>query len=189
MKKIVAIALTLMMLCGAVTVFADSDLTTPSKTTGDLTSFEATVQNPVAGKTVALEVATDEATQQTAEEELEKAQAAGSVEKYFGKETAEAIAEILGDNAEVSLDEFMPIVLNDYEEGMGDVVLSVKLATPYQEGEKVAVLIGIIENNVVATWKAFEGIGQADGQVQFTMDAETAKAVAAGNAVFASCSK
>ena len=195
MKKIIAIALTLVMLFGAVTVFADTKLVTPSKTTEGMTSFEVTVEHPVDGVVVTLlpiEADTTDAGEKAmldiADKELEKAQAAGTVEKYFGEEAAKAIAEILGENAEMSVDEFLAVVLANYEESMGAVNVVAKLATPYEKDEKVAALVGLVSDDVVA-WTVIEGVGLEDGSVQFAMDAATAKAVAEGNALFAICSK
>ena len=195
MKKIVALALTLMMLFGAVIVFADTDLATPSKSTGDLVKFEVTVENPVDGKIVLI-LPIEEDTTDTAEkdmlaigeQELEKAQTAGTVEGYFDEETAKAIAEILGENAEISMDEFMAVIMVNYEESMGEAKVIAELATPYEKDEKVAVLIGVVKDDVV-TWTVYEGIGLEDGRVEFTIDAETAKTVTEENALFATCSK
>lgn len=186
MKKIIAIALTLVMLCGAVTVFADTELVTPSKTTEDLTAIESTVENPVAGKTVTVAAAED---QTVAEAELEKAAAAGTVEAYFGEEATKAIQAILGEGAEISLDEFLAVTVEGYEDEMGNVTVTAKFPTAYAEGEKVAVLIGTFDAEKNLTWNVVEGVGLEDGSVQFAMDAATAKAVAEGNALFAICSK
>ena len=82
----------------------------------------------------------------------------------------------------------LPLVAADYEEGMGDVAVSGNFATPYTQGEKVAVLIGIVENNQVA-WTVYEGIGQADGSVKFVVDAATALKIQNGTALVAVCSK
>lgn len=183
MKKIIAIALTLMMLCGAVTVFADSELVVPSKTTDDLISFETAVQNPTEGKTVSVEIAGNDAS----EKELEKAQAAGTVEAYFGEETAKAIAAILGENVEISMDELTAVVLKDYEEANGAVTINAQFSTPYEKDEKVAVEVGIPVGEEV-NWNTFEGIGQEDGSVKFTVDPETAKAIAADYVLLAVCS-
>ena len=183
MKKIIAIALTLAMLCGAVTVFADTELVVPSKTTDDLVSFEATVENPVAGKTVSVEIADNDAS----EKALEKAQAAGTVESYFGEETAKAIAAVLGEDVEISMDELTAVVLKDYEEANGVVTVNAQFSTPYEKDEKVAVGVGIPVGEDV-NWTIFEGIGQEDGNVVFVVDAETAKAIAADYALLAVCS-
>ena len=196
MKKLIAIALTLVMLCGAVAVLADTGLATPSKTTDDLANFEVTVENPVDGKVVAIIPVGDSAEEavkykdilEAAASELEKAQAAGSAEAYFGGDTAKAITDILGADAEISLDELLAVYAVGYEEGMGSATVAVQVATPYEKGENVAAMIGFVENNNV-TWNVFEGFGLEDGRVQLTVPADVMLALMNGSALFAICSK
>lgn len=189
MKKTISILLMIAMLLVAAVAVADTELATPSKTTDDLAEVTATVANPVEGKNPTFSVEAEASSEQAAaaEAELTKAQEAGTLEKYFGNETASAIKEVLGDGP-ISLDELLPLVATDYEEGMGDVAVSGNFATPYTQGEKVAVLIGIVENNQVA-WTVYEGIGQADGSVKFVVDAATALKIQNGTALVAVCSK
>ena len=183
MKKIIAIALTLVLLCGAVAVFADTTITTPSKTTGDLASFEVTVENPIAGKTVILVPVAD---QKNAEAELEKIQAAKSVEDYFGEDAGKALTDILGND--ISLDEFMAVTEQGYEEGMGAATVFTKVATPYEKDEKAVALIGIAKDGKLA-WNAYEAVGLEDGRIQFVVDANTMLKLMNGAALFAICSK
>lgn len=181
MKKIIAIALALVLLCGATAVLADTELVTPSKTTQDLISFTVEeVENPVEGKTVTMAPAADQA---AAEAELEKAQNAKTVEAYFGEETTAAVKTILGEKAEISMDELLAVSMEGYEDGMGNVVIIAKFPTSYAKDEKVAVLIGVINDNVTA-WKAVEGVGLEDGSVRFTVDPETALAIEEDIALF-----
>ena len=194
MKKIIAIALTLVFLCGAIPVLADTEIITPSKTTGDLTTLEVTVENPIEGKPVtAVSVNSQNAAQykaqaDAAEAEIAKAFAAGTVEKYFGEETTNAIKGVLGDAEKINMDEFFAFVLNGYEEAMGKATFTVKMPTPFAADEKVAVLIGLVENGQ-ANWTTFEGIGQADGSVQFTVEPELAQKIQQGVALMTVCSK
>ncbi len=189
MKKIVAIALTLVMLCGAVTVLADTGLITPSKTTEDLVTFGVEPEKAVEGKTVTMSAidknttdAAEKAALELLEKELEKAAAAKTVEDYFGKDAAEAIAKILGAKAEISLDEAVTVKLADYVEENGLITITAKFPTPYDEDEKVAVMVGLPEGDS-AVWSAFEGVGLKDGSVKFAVDAETALAIEAGYAL------
>ena len=197
MKKIIAIALTLVLLCSAVTVLADSGLVTPSKTTEDLVSFEVTVEHPVDGKAVVILPITEEtvgdltnyqANLDAADKELEKAQAAETVEAYFGAEAAGKIAEVLGADAEISMDELLAVIAQGYEDGMGNATVTAQVATPYGKDEKVAVLIGIVKDDA-PTWNVYEAVGLDDGRLQFTVDAETMKAVMENIILFAVCSK
>ena len=182
MKKIVAIALTLALLCGAVTVFADT-LTVPSKTTEDLTTFEVTVENPVDGKAVIL---VPIANQEEAEAELAKIQAAKSVVDYFGEEAGKVITDTLG--TEISLDEFMAVIEQGYEEGMGAATVTAKVATPYEKDEKAVALIGMAKDGELA-WNAYEAVGLADGRLQFVVDADTMLKLMNGTALYGICSK
>ena len=194
MKKIIAIALTLVLLCGAVTVLADSELVTPSKTTGDLISFEVTVEHPVDGKAVTLlpiteDMAADyQANLDAADKQLEKAQAAGTLEAYFGADVAGKIAGILGADAEISMDELLAVIAQGYEDGMGNAAVTAQVATPYEKDEKAAVMIGIVKDDVV-TWNVYEAVGLEDGRLQFTVDAETMKADMENITLLAVCSK
>ena len=197
MKKIIAVALTLMMLCGAVSVFADTDMSTPSKTTDDLITFDVTVDNPVDGKAVVIlpinENTVDgitkyQANLDAAEKELEKAQNAKTLEAYFGNESSALVAAILGDNAEISMDEFLAVIELGYEDGMGNALITAQVATPYEKDEKVAAMIGILKDGSL-TWNVYEAVGLEDGRIQFTVDAETMKAIGTEIALFAVCSK
>lgn len=197
MKKIIAVALTLMMLCGAVSVFADTDMSTPSKTTDDLITFDVTVDNPVDGKAVVIlpinentvdDITKYQANLDAAEKELEKAQNAKTLEAYFGNESSALVAAILGDNAEISMDEFLAVIELGYEDGMGNALVTAQVATPYEKDEKVAAMIGILKDGSL-TWNVYEAVGLEDGRIQFTVDAETMKAIGTEIALFAVCSK
>ena len=184
MKKIIAIALTLMLLCSATTVLAATDMTTPSKTTGDMTTFEVAVENPVEGKSVTLQPLYGSA---LADAELAKAQNAKTLEDYFGEETAKAIMAILG-GSPIKLDEFMAIYSQGYEEGMGKATVNSKTATPYENGEKAAACFGVIKDGAL-TWDVFEAAGQEDGGLKFDVNTETMQALETETVLFALCSK
>ena len=193
MKKIISFALVAVMLCVAFAAFAEG-VSVPSKTTDDMTSFDVTVENPVDGKAVSLlpinESTVDDITKyqanlDNADAELKKLQEAASLDAYFG-DAAKEIAAILGDG-EISVDEFLAVIEIGYEDGMGNATIKAKFATPYEKDEKVAVLIGIPGDAIA--WKTFEGVGQDDGSVQFTVDADTMKAIEANTAILAACSK
>ena len=183
MKKIIAIALTLMLLCSATTVLA-ADMTTPSKTTGDMIWFEVTVENPVEGKEVNLKPLFGSA---FADSELAKAREAKTVEGYFGEDVAKQITEIVGSNS-VSLDEFMAVYSQGYEEGMGNGNIKSHTPTSYGYGEKAAACFGIIKDGVL-TWNVYEAVGLADGRLEFNVDAETMMAFETETVLFALCSK
>ncbi len=182
MKKIIAFALTLVLLCSAATAFAEA---VPSKTTDDLSNVEVTVENPVEGKTPAMAAATEPEKLEAAAEELAKLQAAGSVEGYFGEETAKAIAAIVGEGAEASVDEFLPVTVLEYDESMGEATIVMAFATPFENGEKVAVLIGLCQEAGEVEWSVYEGVGTEDGRLQFTVPADAMVAIMDGTALLA----
>lgn len=184
MKKIIALVLSLVLLCSASAVFADA---TPSKTTADLVAAEVAVENPVEGKTPALEAATEQADLDAAAAELAKLTEQG-VDAYFGAEAVAAVAAILGEGAEVSVDEFLPIKVVDYEEGMGDATITLEFPTAYAAGEKVAILVGLPEGDAIV-WNVYEGVGLENGQVQFTLPADVMLAIVNGTALVAVVSK
>lgn len=181
MKKIIAIALTLVLLCSAVSVFADS---VPSKTTDDLVAIEITVENPVDGKAPAAAASTDLGVLAAAAEVAKLAEV--GADEYFGAEAAAAVAAIVGEGANV--DEFLPITVTDYVEGMGDATWIVKFATPYAEGQVVTILIGMPMEDGQLAWNVYEGVGLADGSVQFTVPGDVMVALVNGSALLAVCS-
>jgi len=190
MKKVVSIALMVALLLVAAVAIADTELTVPSKTTDDLAEATAAVANPVEGKTpaVSFNVADDAPQAIAAEAELAKVQAAGTLEGYFNAETVAAVQAILGEG-EISMDEFLPFVITDYEEAMGDLIITAKFATPYENGEKVAVLVGLVGEDGAVAWTVYEGVGLADGSVQFTVEPATALAIVNGTALLNVLSK
>ncbi|QTE68791.1 hypothetical protein JNO48_02460 [Clostridiales bacterium] len=52
-----------------------------------------------------------------------------------------------------------------------EVVMNVMFETPYSDGQKVIVLIGILPENAEEEieWQAFDGVGKADGSVDVTV--------------------
>ena len=195
MKKIIAVALSLMLLCGAATVFADTSMTTPSKTQEDMTTFEVSVEFPVDGKSVGIfainedtvdDITKYQANLDAAAAELAKAQNAKTMEGYFGADIATAIAAIVGNDAEISMDELVAIFQSGYEAGMGNATVGVGVPTPYANGEKAAALIGIIKGGVM-NWNVYEAVGQPDGRLQFTVDGNTMLEINPNITLFAVC--
>lgn len=98
------------------------------------------------------------------------------VEAYFGEVkdaegNAVVLSEMLSAQA-LSVHEFMPLVVENYDLSYGAVTVAFQFKTPYAKDEMVVVLIGIqdpVTGEIV--WTAFEGIGVGeDGavQVEFT---------------------
>lgn len=98
------------------------------------------------------------------------------VEAYFGEvKDAEGNTVVLGEliSAQaLSVNEFMPLVVENYTPSYGAVTMTFQFKTPYAKDEAVLILIGVqdpVTGEIV--WTAFEGTGVGeDGavQVEFT---------------------
>ena len=168
MKKLLSLVLALALCLSAVAAVAEA---VPSKTTGDLVEVTA-------------EGLTIEVNDDAAAPELAKLAAAESIQDYFGDVVTEdgAVAP-LAEN--LKIDEFFAIEVSGYTEG--DVELTISVATPYEAGEEVIVLIGVVEDGIV-TWYAFNGVAGEDGVV-VTLPAETMAAINGTTALVAVASE
>ena len=157
MKKILAImfALILGTACVAYAV--------PSKTTEDMSTFE--IEGSTGDDYFYITPAEDQA---LAEEELEKLAEAGE-DEYFG-EAAEAAKKAL-ELDELTTYEFLRIITGNYKPEMGDVLVHMTFATPFEEGQKVGVMLGYAaeEGN---EWTYLEGIGNADEGVDVVIPSD-----------------
>lgn len=192
MKKLVCLVLSLLLCLNAVALAEF----VPSKTTGDLTKIEVSVENMPAGATLVLSaVSSDDAVNQqlvaTCQAELDRL-AATSVSTYFagvkdinGNEVD--LAAVLG-TQDLKVYEFCPLIVNDYVEDYGAVTATMSFFTPYAKGEKVLVLVGLINVNEDGIesieWIAFEGVG-TNGGISVQFNAETLMKVQTGNALLA----
>ncbi|MBR5380659.1 MAG: hypothetical protein IK140_09050 [Clostridia bacterium] len=147
MKKILAIVLALLLgtTCVAYAV--------PSKTTEDMSTFEI---EGTTGDDYFYIVADEDQT--LAEEELEKLAEAGE-DEYFG-EAAEAAKEALELDA-LTTYEYLKVIAGNYKPELGDVLVHMAFATPFEEGQKVGIMLGFAaeEGN---EWTCLEGTGNAD---------------------------
>lgn len=158
MKKLVILVALFLSICLVACAEA------PSKTTDDLTDVTVT------DAANCISVSDDEAKTAKADTELDKLAAATTPDEYF--KVAPALTETL-DADQVAVNEFFAIDVNGYdEETMGDLLVVIECATPYADGEKVVVLVGA-ENEEGYEWTAFDGVGNADGAVEFTIDRDT----------------
>lgn len=100
------------------------------------------------------------------------------VEAYFGEvKDAEGNTVVLSElfsTQTLIVNEFMPVVVQNYDRTYGAVTTTFQFKTPYAKDETVVILIGILDpvtGEIV--WTAFEGDGVGeDGavQVEFTAD-------------------
>ena len=156
MKKIVCLVLAL--LCVSVMAVAES---TPSKTTADLTLIQTSAANLPEGASFTLAPVTTaraadlpdyEERVAACEAEIAKLAQSASVAEYFGTVTDSEgneinLTEILGADA-LNVYEFLPLVVDGYDPAYGNVTATMEFSTPYEEGEQVVVLVGL-----VTVWK------------------------------------
>ena len=219
MKKIVALMLAL-MLCLSMTAMAE----VPSKTASDAVGIEVTTENEVAAGEPAPyinivsdltmteeELAKYEDLEKLAEAEIAKLEKAESVEDYFGEvKGADGNAVDLqslvtpnedGSEADLSVYEFYGLVAGNYDESMGKVTATLKLPTPYADGEKVGVMVGLVnktedaEEEYTIDWTALEGTVETSedvetvSSVKVEIEPELMKAIQDGEALLAIVSK
>lgn len=173
MKKLTALFLVLALMMAAVAV-AES----PSMGGGDL-NYSTT-------DAFVFAISDDEELLAKSNAELAKLQAAEAPADYFG--LADEIGNILGD-ADVTIAEFWPVIAANYEESMGEQVIGLSFATPYEDGQTVAVLIGFYQPDDTVAWLAFRGQGQPDNSIKFELDPKTILDVQANTALLAVASK
>ena len=211
MKKIVCLVLAL-MLC---MTFALAEEVS-SKTTKDLTVMTVTGENiPADSGFFIADIQAEESEEYQAvldicNAEIEKLAALQTseeaIESYFGEiSNAEgnsvSLKEMLGlaEGETVHVSEFLPIVAGNYDVSYGSVTANLVFATPYAEGEKVAVLIGIVttleDGTTQIVWTVYEGVGvaadnvESAGCIQVDFDAEIIEQIQNGTAVMAIASK
>lgn len=189
MKKFACLLFALVLCVTSIVTLAES---VPSKTTADLTSVDVAAENLPEKSAFSVLLVTDDETEyqkllDIKNAEVTKLTAAERVEAYFGEGID--LKAIVGAE-QLNVNEFMPIVISGYEEAYGKVTLTMLFSTPYEAGEKVAVMIGLVTENTI-TWKAFEGVGvagvqvEAAGSIQVELDAETILAIQNGTALLA----
>lgn len=193
MKKLLCMIMALICVCGV--AFA----AVPSPTLGDLEDASGSWVKPEFGdgKGMFVEPLNEfsprfgleeyQELMEVGDAELLKLQAAQKVTDYFGEViVASTGARVplleLFDGVEPQIYEFSPVIAGGYNLAYGHVVATLLFATPYNPGDEVAVLIGIIEYSDVegeeptVTWYAFRGlcvsVPEVDGaegiEVQFS---------------------
>lgn len=209
MKKLMSFALA-MMLCLSAAALAEN---VPSKNTGDMTQFEVTVENaagdtkPMLAPVTAQDAQTPEqqAKVERCEQEIAKLNASASIESYFGEvknsegETVDLKA-VLGTET-LNVFEFCPVMAEGFAQGNGQVTAKLAFSTPYDKGQKVVVMIGIVttaaDGSTTVTWHAFEGVGLGEvqgeeatfGGIEVVLSEDIVLAIQNGEALMAVVSK
>lgn len=164
----------------------------PSKTAADLNKVDATAENLPANSGFFIRLVEEEEKEyqkhlDACKAEVAKLAAAEGVEAYFGKDI-DLKAIVAADKLNVF--EFKPIIAGGYDVSYGKVTAKMLFSTPYEVGEKVAVMIGMVSENNVA-WTAFEGVGiaaeqvEAAGSIQVELTPEIVDAIQNGVALVA----
>ena len=166
MRKTLALVLAL-MLCMSATAMAEF---VPSKTTGSMTNFTATAENLPEGAsftlgTLLLEgelTPEQEKLLASCESQLAALSKSESVAAYFGAVVNAngepvSLSDLLG-TSELKVYEFCPIVADSFDLSYGNVTAQLLFSTPYEAGEEVAVLVGIIAEDETVAWTAFDGV-------------------------------
>lgn len=194
MKKFACMMLVLLLCLTSVAALAEY---TPSKKAADLTKVEVTAENLPANSGFFIRIVNEDETEyrkqlDICKEEVTKLAAASSVDTYFGTDVD---LKALVAAKQLNVFEFKPVTAGGYDAAYGKVTAKMLFSTPYEVGEKVAVLIGLVTENAdgstVVDWKAFEGVGvaadqvEAAGSIQVELDAETVLAIQNGIALLA----
>lgn len=188
MKKLICLVLALMLCMGAVAAMA-----APSPTTDDMN--ETTTNKPKTStlvvKTIDLNSAEYKALVEKCLAELEKLENSESVAVYFGEVIDSEgnkvpFAELFGEDA-LTVCEMMPIVVENYDESLGDVKITLQFATPFEKGEEVVVLIGLIDGQTgEVEWYALKGVGTGvNGAVEVVVTSKMMVAIQNGQALIA----
>lgn len=174
MKKVISVLLALLMVGSAFAAFAESP------TGGNFNTV--TVQETAA---FGFGIMDDEAALAKANAVIEALAAAEDKAAFFG--LADELAAILGEG-EIKVNELWPVYAENYTEDMGAQTIELTFATPYEAGQKVAVLISNALDGDL-TWKCFEAEATDAGAVAVQLDPATLLAVQASNALLAVASK
>ena len=191
MKKLVC--LVLVLLCFVAVAAAES---VPSKSTADMvTVTEVVTTDGVVVPNLVIAPVTDAAVNEKAVEtcskEIEKLVASASVVEYFGEvcDTAGntvSLTEVLG-TENVTVNEFVPVIVDNYDAELGSVKISFTFSTPYEAGKKVVVLVGVVDPLTgEIEWVALEGEGTGiDGAIAVEFTPEVLDAIQNGTAMMA----
>ena len=155
MKKILALVLVAVMALCAVSALAAG-----SKDNTNIA--QATTDSSV----VDLEKAEDTEATSAIKQAVTDAQEAGNAVDGL----PDAVKEQLGEGFTVINEMDTYKLSGDYENAEDPIILTFKFETPYEEGEKVILAIGICPPDAEeAEWLVKEGAGNADGDVEVTV--------------------
>ena len=192
MKKLICLVLAALLCVGAVAAMA-----APSPTTSDMNTTKTNTPktSSLVVKTIALDSAEYKALVEKCLAELEKLKNSESSAAYFGEVIDSegnkvSFAELFGEDI-LTVCEMMPIIVENYDESLGDVKITLQFATPFEKGEEVVILIGLInEQTDEVEWYALKGVGTGvDGAVEVVVTRKMMMAIQNGQALIAALKK
>lgn len=187
MKKLICLVLALVLCMGAVVAMA-----APSPTTDDLneTRTNKPKTSSLVVKTVDLNGAEYKALVEKCLAELEKMKNSSAAD-YFGMVVDTdgnkiSFAELLGEEG-LTVCEMMPLVVANYEGTLGDVKVTLQFATPFEKGEEVVILVGLVnEQTGELEWYVLKGVGTGvNGAIEVEFTPEMMYAIQNGQALIA----
>ncbi|MBQ9210448.1 MAG: hypothetical protein IJ153_02010 [Clostridia bacterium] len=174
MKKIFALILALALVLTAVSAFAagsktNNDIATSTASTGSTGSTSAKEDASEADdEEITSDILDDNDATKALKEKLAAALEAGDVLSALPEDVRAEIPE-----GYTNVNEVVTYKLDKVPEGTTSLTLNFKFETLYAEGEKVIVAFVIpAEDEGEDEWILLEGIGQADGSVNVTLNEE-----------------
>ncbi|MBQ7850719.1 MAG: hypothetical protein IJ343_13425 [Clostridia bacterium] len=161
MKKFLTVVALLCMILTATSALAAS---VPSKTADDLTKVEIAETETGVVADPSFSVAVTEPTEKITGEVTAMQEFAAQdkpVVEFFPAEVQQEIAAVLPETvavADVVAYELVPVVVENYEENYGDVVIDFEFATVFPEETEVIVLLGLPKAEVAEGEDAIEWI-------------------------------
>ncbi|MBQ9197281.1 MAG: hypothetical protein IJ157_08555 [Clostridia bacterium] len=194
MKKLIAIMLTLIMTLSLATAFATSSITAsdvaevvveptaaPAATTA--AAVEEVEEEPVEEEEELVVAIIAETEEQTAElEKIEEFIKEAPLAEYFAEEE---FAEELADK-DLQLDEMVPMLIENYEPEMGELTLTVKFDTVYEEDDPIYVLVALFDEEGNVNWVLIDAENvtvTADGSLSIKFPTELLEQMSAAASV------
>lgn len=172
-RKLTTLVLILMLLTTGV-VYAVG----PSKQTGDMTVTHVVA---VPGVTVSPNFGVDTKGETEFSKTIFKELTNIKVVDYFPQETLSQLPVGM-DAGKLEINEFMPLVVDNYDAAYGDMTIAFEFPTPYTPGQAVVAMVGLNDGSAVE-WVVLSCEVQADGSVAITFPADVMEQVTSGDAV------
>ncbi len=166
-KKIVCLALALMMICSASFAFA-----TGSRTTSDLTSGTGVLG--ATDSNVLVEPVDLTPGAQALRDAIAAAVAGAPAAKFFTEDVQAKIAALLPagfDLTTLEMLELVSVTISNYEEGAENIPWLFKFATAYPDGANVVAMFGVIDG-ATTTWFPLKAeVAGGEVKIAFTPEA------------------